>query len=474
MCSIDSKLSLDETTMSDNNDAMHVAIGVAIGALATTITADVFKGIKDLSYGIRNRIYIVYASIFEVRSLTISESSGNTSMPAVLLGHGIRTFDAVAKYEINEVVKASTQVGQTYLPTRAWSIYFMSMLGWTHTVHATHNLQHITLVGPSQAIDNLCAQCNASEEEDKVKFKELASVSLGKHSIINPCDKYGMYLDLGVFTILAVVLACCVSVWSISVPGAFIVYYAWVLCTSTFQPYAPDVVNLGGNVESSEHGSSSPVSACQVSPVSTTRVGSVASFISLEVPLLEDTSPLSSSQVQRLREITVSFWYNTGKYFELVNNQHYQKSRSDSMGVASTDDILWLQVPHTLAVRADMDMLLETVTTDFVYVCVFDPTRDISANNFIAPLRAAEVPVTLMLVLPDLDGMLKSFDKGMLFGSTDVYSKSSLDHWILQVTSGQFKHLRLVIPMTNFNEDEWPTLSRVYHVDLTWKRCGLM
>ena len=140
--------------MSDNNDAMHVAIGVAIGALATTIAADVFKGIKDLSYGIRNRIYIVYASIFEVRSLTISESSGNTSMPAVLLGHGIRTFDAVAKYEVNEVVKSSTQVGQTYLPTRAWSIYFMSMLGWTHTVHATHNLQHITLVGPAQAIDN--------------------------------------------------------------------------------------------------------------------------------------------------------------------------------------------------------------------------------------------------------------------------------------------------------------------------------
>ena len=119
VCLIDSKLSLDDTTMSDNNNAMHVAIGVAIGALATTIAADVFKGIKDLSYGIRNRIYIVYASIFEVRSLTISESSGNTSMPAVLLGHGIRTFDAVAKYEINEVVKASTQVGQTYLPTRA-------------------------------------------------------------------------------------------------------------------------------------------------------------------------------------------------------------------------------------------------------------------------------------------------------------------------------------------------------------------
>ena len=87
---------------------------------------------------------------------------------------------------------------------------------------------------------------------------------------------------------------------------------------------------------------------------------------------------------------------------------------------------------------------------------------------------AADVAVTLMLVLPDLDGMLKSFDKGMLFGSTDVHSKSSLDHWILQVTSGQFKHLRLVIPMTNFNEDDWPTLSRVFHVDLVSKRCGLM
>ena len=112
----------------------HLIVGVAIGALATTIAADVFKCMKNLSYGIRNRIFIVYARTFEVRSLTISKSTCNTSMPFVLLEHGIRSYDAVAMYEVNEAVNASVEVGHTYLPTRAWSVYFMSMLGWTHTI----------------------------------------------------------------------------------------------------------------------------------------------------------------------------------------------------------------------------------------------------------------------------------------------------------------------------------------------------
>ena len=120
-----------------------------------------------------------------------------------------------------------------------------------------------------------------------------------------------------------------------------------------------------------------------------------------------------------------------------------------------------------------MDRLLETVSTNFVYVCAFDPTRDPSVNSFIALLKG-QAEITLILVLPELQGLLKSLEHGLLYGQGEVNSKSSLHHWILQVTSGQFKHIRLVIPMATWSPAEWPTLSRVSRIDLRSNPCGVM
>ena len=82
--------------------------------------------------------------------------------------------------------------------------------------------------------------------------------------------------------------------------------------------------------------------------------------------------------------------------------------------------------------------------------------------------------ITMMIVLPDFDGLLTSLEKGLLFSHAEVNTTTGLHHWILQVTSGQFEHLRLVIPMATWSPAEWPTLSRVTHIDLTSKRCGMM
>ena len=75
----------------------------------------------------------------------------------------------VAMFEVNEAADASIEVGHMYLPIRSWSIYILSMLGWTHIIHTTHDLNHITVVGPSQAIEYLCEECNAMGKQDKAK-----------------------------------------------------------------------------------------------------------------------------------------------------------------------------------------------------------------------------------------------------------------------------------------------------------------
>ena len=452
--------------MSDNTNVMHLSVGVAIGALASTIAADVFKCIKNLSFGIRSRIFIVYARIFEVRSLTISKSNCNTSMSWVLHKHGIRSYDQVAMYEVNEEAKTSVEVGYTYLPTRAWSIYFMSMLGWTHTIHATHDLNHITLVGPDRAIEYLCDQCNANATEDKEKYKKLAATALGMDTSINPCDKCGLYLDISVGLLLAVACARWINAWTAWLTGACLVRIAFVLCTSTFQPKTSDTANSSASsaeILRSEHGSSSPASASETTQFAESNAHDEESSPVKDV--VQDNISQRCNEMPMLRHISVALYCNTGQHFELSFTRHYTKARNDATESTSADDISWIQVAPNLSIRADMDTWLETVSTDFVYVCAFDPTRDPSVNSFIALLKG-EIEITLMLVLPELQGLLKSLEHGLLYGQGEVNSKSSLHHWLLQVTSGQFKHLRLVIPMATDLADEWATLSRVAHIDL--------
>ena len=119
--------------------------------------------------------------------------------------------------------------------------------------------------------------------------------------------------------------------------------------------------------------------------------------------------------------------------------------------------------------QADMDIWLETCCTELVYVCAFDPTRDPSVNGLIDVCRKGKAEITMMIILPELQGLLKALETGLLYGNAEVKTTSGLHHWILQVTAGQFQHLRLVIPMAEWYKDEWPTLSCVPRIDLTSK-----
>ena len=411
--------------------ALHLAIGVAIGALASTVMGDVFKCMKTFSFGVRNRMFIVYARCFQVRSLTISKSTCNTTMPAALREHGLRSYDSVAMFEVNEAADASIEVGHMYLPTRSWTIYILSMLGWTHIIHSTHDINHITVVGPSQALRYLCEQSNAVGEEDKTRYSKLTAAALGMGTSLNFCDRCGLVVDVCVSSVIAAAMAWLVSVWTLVLTCGFPSYYTWVLVTSA------DVAQDSDEMQSNE------------------------------TPLL-NSDPM----------VTVSLLCCTGNYFELVRTQqHKAKYDESNEGVASMwaryyaskDDVAWIQTPVELSMQADMDIWLETCCTELVYVCAFDPTRDPSVNGLIDVCRKGKAEITMMIVLPELQGLLNALETGVLYGNGEVKTRSGLHHWILQVTAGQFQHLRLVIPMAEWNKDLWPTLSRVPRIDLTSK-----
>ena len=119
--------------------------------------------------------------------------------------------------------------------------------------------------------------------------------------------------------------------------------------------------------------------------------------------------------------------------------------------------------------QAEMHFWLETCCTEVVYVCAFDPTRDPSVNGMIDVCRKGTAEVTMMLVLPELQGLLQALERGLMYNNADVKTTAGLHHWILQVTAGQFQHLRLVIPMAEWRKVAWPTLSRVPRIDYTSK-----
>ena len=419
----------------DSLYALHLAIGVAIGALASTVMGDVFKCIKTFSLGVRNRMFIMFAKCFKVRSLTITKSTCNTTMPAALREHGIRSYDSVAMFEVNEAADASIEVGHMYLPTRSWTIYILSMLGWTHIIHATHDINHITVVGPSQGLRYLCEQSNAVGEQDKTKYSKLTAAAFGLGPSLNFCDRCGLVVDLCLSVVIVAAMAWLVSVWTSLLLCGFPAYYAWVLVTSS---------DVAEDVEE------------------------IVTLQTNETPLLYD-DPM----------ITVSLLCCTGRYFELVRTQHYQAKFELSQAKfpslwsrysASQDDIAWIQTPVAVSMQADMDVWLETCCTDLVYVCAFDPSHDPPVNGLIDVCRKGKAEVTMIIVLPQLQGLVQFLDRGLLYGNAEVKTTSGLHHWILQVTSGQFQHLRLVIPMVEWVQDAWPTLARVPRIDMTAPR----
>ena len=154
----------------------------------------------------------------------------------------------------------------------------------------------------------------------------------------------------------------------------------------------------------------------------------------------------------------------TGHWFELVRTFHTRCNYP----TASTQAAAWIRISADMNMITGLPRWIQNSPTHMVYVCVYNPTRDPSVNSLIDMCRKGDSDITLMLVLPIWEKLTTSLANGRLRGHGDVKTTSDLHHWLSMVSAGQFKYIRLVIPLSPGTDmGEWTSLTRLTCTDLT-------
>ena len=391
----------------------QLAIGVVIGALASTLVHGALHWFGSFLWIIRTYAFPRFCSLFAVESLTISKCQGNSTVPCVLARVGLNPWHRVAQHELNEALGAAVPAGDVFIPTRSLFICVLSWMQFTHTVHIKTDLHSMTITGPIGFIREACSEAVKSPQVDEDTVKHLRR-EMGIDSGFTQCDQVGMVVDI----LFSLLLWGMCSILSAKV-GLLIALI--VPLHSLTQ-----VINLMW------HRRALPRRTAGWREVGEPLIGSVASGGATE------------SQIQELEEATLwNLLVCTSTWYEVFGTSTVK----GPLGTEQRRNLV-CYVPVHKSTNHILRRLIPCVSTKVAYVVHFHPPTSPCIHTVYDLLSKGKDYSTLVVILPEIDQFAAELQnqQAQLVYKGSIFSPSAFENWLHGLFQGHFYRVRLVVP----------------------------